>query len=278
MTALTNWAEQLEAWAIPQRVLEQATDSPWVLPRQVFAHRADRRIAEPDGASHREAASVLERPGTVLDIGAGAGASSLPLSGRCPVTEVTAVEEDARLLEGFRERADRLDLPVRTVRGWWPEVAEEVGAADLVVAGNVLYNIADLAPFVSALTDHARRRVVTDMTSHHPLTALNPLWQRFHGITRPSGPTAHDCIAALTEMGIRPEVTHWSRPVEGDHATFADLVEVTRRRLCLPASATAELESALRELDVDPAAPPDLGTAGRDMVTLSWQGTADSRH
>ena len=274
MSALAAWADHLAAWAIPQPLLDRATDSPWVLPRQVFARRADQQMADPIGASYRDAAAALTRPGAVLDVGAGAGAASLPLAGRTAVTHVTAVDSNERLLDAFGQRAARLGLPARLVHGTWPEVAEQAGTADLVVCGHVLYNVPDLSPFVRQLTAHARVRVVVEITGRHPLAALNPLWQRLHGITRPTGPTADDCLAALTELGIHPRVTRWSRPPTAEYADLADMVEVTRRRLCLPADAAAEVELALRELGVDPAVPPDLGSSGRDLVTLTWDGTA----
>jgi len=64
-----------------------------------------------------------------------------------------------------------------------------------VTCHHVLYNVAELGPFVTALTSHARRLVVVELTARHPLTALNPLWERFHGLVRPNVPTACDALA-----------------------------------------------------------------------------------
>jgi hypothetical protein len=127
---------------------------------------------------------------------------------------------------------------------------------------------------VAALTDHARLRVVAELTEQHPLVSLNPLWRRLHGIERPTGPTADDAVAALRQVGIEPTLTRWSRPATADYGTFEEMVEVTRRRLCLPPQAAPEVAAALRELQVDPDTPPDLGSAGRHVVTLTWPGTA----
>ncbi|WP_409462056.1 class I SAM-dependent methyltransferase [Amycolatopsis sp. GA6-003] len=262
MTALSTWRELLAAWAIPDTV--HPPESPWVLPREVFLRRADRQIAQPIGATHRLAAEALRGPGTVLDIGAAAGAASLPLVGRANVTAVTAVDTDDELLAAFAERAAGVEH--RLLSGRWPDLADEAGVADVVVCGNVVYNVPDLAPFAAA----ARRRVVVETAARHPLTELNPLWQRFHGIERPNGPTAEDCLAALAEVGIEPEVVEWQRPPEPEYAEFSTMVDVVRRRLCLPAGAAAEVEHALLELGVDPEMPPDLGSSGRDLVTLAW--------
>lgn len=251
-----------------------AVDSPWVLPRQVFIRRADARIAAPGGETHAAAVAALTEPGAVLDIGAAAGATSLPLLDRAPVRALTGVDADTELLTAFADRAAALGTPAEVHCGRWPDVADDVPVADVVLCGNVFYNVADLAPFVHALTAHARGRVVAEVAAAHPLTELNPLWQRFHGVARPEGPTADDLVAALAELGVGPTVARWWRAPEAEYATFAELVDVTRRRLCLPADAEDEVATALVDLGVDPDRPPDLGSSGRELVTLTWPGTA----
>ena len=57
-----------------------------MLPREVFARRADRLSREPAGASYDRERAALDPPGSVLDVGAGAGAASLPLASR--ITEL----------------------------------------------------------------------------------------------------------------------------------------------------------------------------------------------
>jgi len=176
------------------------------------------------------------------------------------------------LLAAFATRATTLGLPATVLSGRWPDLADETPVADVVLCGNVVYNVADLAPFLHALTTHARRQVIVEVAAAHPLTELNPLWRRFHGIERPAGPTADDFLAVLGELGIEPAVARWRRLPEAEYATFAELTDVTRRRLCLPADAEPEVATALRELGVDPALPPDLGSSGRELVTVSWPG------
>jgi len=272
MDVLHSWAAQLAAWAIPEPILARVTESPWVLPQQVFARRAQRQIAAPSGPTYQAAAVALADPGTVLDVGAGAGAASLPLAPR--IRSATAVDENEAMLARYAERAAALDLPVQLVCGRWPDVANRVEPADLVVCTHVLYNVPDVGPFVTELTRHARRRVVVELNDRHPLVSLNPLWLRFHGLQRPTGPTAEDAIAALHHLGLQPEVHRWARPAAPDYASFEEMVEVTRRRLCLPPESTPDVAAALRDLDVDPTNPPDLGTATRHIVTLTWPGTA----
>ncbi|QYN25789.1 class I SAM-dependent methyltransferase [Amycolatopsis sp. DSM 110486] len=270
MSAVRRWAEQLAAWAVPGEIADAVADPPWVLPRRVFERRADAQIAAPIGWTFAEAAAVLAEPGTVLDVGAAAGATSLSLVGRAGVTAVCGVDGDEQLLASFAARAARLGVPAETVLGHWPGVAEQVADADLVLCGNVIYNVPDLEPFVRALTKRARRRVVVETALKHPLTELNELWARFHGVRRPAGPTAQDFCAALVELGVEPHTTLWRRPDEAEHETFADLVDVTRRRLCLPVARSGEVADALLELGVDPALPPDLGSSGRELATVCW--------
>lgn len=270
MTALEDWSAQLAGWAIPADILAAAPESPWVLPHAVFVRRADRHVRTPVGASYVELRKALGDKGTVLDIGAAAGAGSLPAADA--IEQVTAVDVDERLLAEFAERAAALGVACRLVEGRWPDVAEQVDVVDVVVCAHVLYNVPDLAPFVEALTGHARRRVIVEVAEAHPLTALNPLWRRFHGIERPEGPTADDAVAALRELGIEPEVARWSKLAEPEYQHFDELVDVTRRRLCLPLEAAPEVAEALRERGVDPGTPPDLGSSGRNVVTLSWCG------
>ena len=154
--------------------------------------------------------------------------------------------------------------------GNWPEVAASIAPADLVTCHNVLYNVPDLAPFVAALTVHARRLVVAEVTAEHPLVTLNPLWLQFHGLRRPVSPTADDLVEILTAMGLQPACQRWNRAGGPDYASFDEVVDVTRRRLCLPRERSAEVAGALIEAGVDPAHPVDLGTglrAGRhDLV------------
>jgi hypothetical protein len=116
--------------------------------------------------------------------------------------------------------------------------------------------------------------VVIETTAIHPLVSLNPLWLRFHGLERPEAPTASDVLDILAAMGLRPGHTEWSRPAEADYQSMAELVDVTRRRLCLPAERAGEVEAALVELGTDPGHPTDLGSSGREVVTIWWEGTA----
>jgi SAM-dependent methyltransferase len=270
---LDRWRADLAAWAIPEHITAAVTESPWVLPRQVFARRADRVSAAPSGPSYERAFAALDPAGSVLDVGSGAGAASLPLLPRA--TSLTAVDTDAGMLKRLAQRAAAAGVPVAAVLGTWPGAAAQAGPADVTVCHHVVYNAPDVRPFLEALTASARRLVIAELTTRHPLTALNDLWLRFHGLQRPTSPTAADLLEILVAMGLRPRHQTWRRPGGRDYAGFDELVDVTRRRLCLPPERAAEVGEALVESGVDPGHPLDLGSSGREVMSIWWNGMAD---
>jgi SAM-dependent methyltransferase len=266
--AQTRWRDQLASWAIPERITAAAADSPWRLPTGTFARRAQRQIAAATGFSYEKAADALDPPGSVLDVGAGAGAASLPLAAR--TTELTAVDTSEAMLATLTELAQPLNLRLHTVIGAWPDVADTVAPADVVVCHHVLYNVPDLKDFALALHDHARRRVVIELTARHPMAALNPLWRVMHDLDRPDGPTAEDAADVLRECGLSPNAHAWPRPPRPEYPSFAELLTATRQRLCLPPERDDELTEAMLELGVDPQHPYDLPAPDERVVTLWW--------
>jgi SAM-dependent methyltransferase len=270
--ALERWRADLASWAIPEKITAAVSESPWVLSRHMFARRADRLRDAPFGPSYELAWAALDPEGTVLDVGVGAGAASLPLLPRA--VALTVVDADAAMLRLVAERSAAMGIEARCVLGRWPQVAAVAAAADVVTCHNVLYNVPDVAPFVTALTRAARRLVVVEMTSRHPLTALNPLWLTFHELRRPESPTADDLLDILAAMGVRAAHERWRRPVGHDWASFDELTDATRRQLCLPPHRASEVARALVEAGVDPEHPASLGSEDREVVTIWWDGGA----
>jgi hypothetical protein len=97
---------------------------------------------------------------------------------------------------------------------------------------------------------------------------------RLHGLRRPESPTAADLIEILSALGLRPEHTVWSRSLGSEYASFGELVDITRRRFCLPPERSGEVAAALRDLGITPDHPVDLGSSGRECVTVWWEGSA----
>jgi SAM-dependent methyltransferase len=270
--ALERWREQLDGWAIPSEILAAAPESPWGYPVGLFRSRARRAGTRPATPSNLEAARFMPEGGSVLDVGAGAGAASLPLAGLA--RRLVAVDESPAMVASFLDAADAAGVPAEAVEGRWPEVAGRVGPADVVVCHHVLYNVADLAPFADALTGHARRRVVAELTDRHPLAGLGPLWRRFHGLERPTGPGADEAMAALEALGLRVARQDWESQDRFGFDDLDELVAFTRRRLCLPAARDPEVAAAL--LDEGTRQVDGVWVSGqpRRVTTLSWAGSA----
>ena len=270
--ALARWREQLEGWAIPAEILAAAPESPWGFPVGLFRSRAHRAGSRPGTPSTLEAARHLPPGGSVLDVGAGGGAASLPLAGEAG--RLVAVDESPEMVASFLAAAEAAGVPAEGVEGRWPEVAGRVGPADVVVCHHVLYNVADLAPFAAALTGHARRRVVAELTDRHPLAGLAPLWRRFHDLERPEGPGAGDAVAALAEHGQDVDRRDWEHQDRFGFDDFDELVAFTRRRLCLPAGRDPEVAEALLEQGTHQVDGVWVSGQPRRVTTLSWPGSA----
>jgi SAM-dependent methyltransferase len=266
VTAAERWADALGQWALPDEVLAAATDSPWVFPVGAFLDLARDALTDPRTPTHRRVVDALPLGGVLLDVGSGAGAASLPVAP--PAGRIVAVDQDPRMLAALRSLA-AAEVVIDAVPGRWPDVHEQVPVADVVVCANVAYNVADLAPFVVALTTKARRRVVLELTDAHPQAPLSPLWRQFWNLSRPTRPVADDAIAVIREaLGIDPHVERWSRPRSILSRHGADAVPWTRRRLCLPPERDAEVAAALAALFDDPRSA---------VVTVWWRGAARSQ-
>ena len=134
----------------------------------------------------------------------------------------------------------------------------------------MLYNIPDLEPFARALTDRAWHRVVIEITARHPMSWMNDLWQRFHGLERPNRPTSEDAERALRETGLDVHREDHEGPTErGAFRRKEDQVAFIRKRLCLSPDQDGELTKALgarlREVNGLWTAQPE-----RQQYTTLW--------
>jgi SAM-dependent methyltransferase len=257
-----HWADQLAAWAIPSDILDQAPQSPWLLPLALFQvpDDPDARRAEPSRSDLR-ALEALPEGGSVLDIGCGGGRAAFAIAP--PAAIVIGVDEKPYMLESFAAAAQARGLQHRELRGNWPELSAGTPIADLVTCHHVAYNVPDLGPFAQALGRHARRRVVMELSWRHPLARLSPLWQRFWQLQRPAGPSAEDAAELLRAIGLPVRLERWSDtgPARDAELTVQQQVEIARIRLCLTPDRDPEVAEALA--DLGPLQP-------REVATLWW--------
>jgi SAM-dependent methyltransferase len=260
MGADERWAEMLSAWAIPQDLIAAAPESPYFFDPVVFTGAADEAVQRPDDTpSDRTAREALSVGGQVLDVGAGAGAASLRLG----AGHVIGVDSSPVLLDAFAERAERLGVDHTQIEGAWPDAATQTPVAEVAVCHHVVYNVADLAAFAQAMTDHASARIVIELTAVHPMTWLTPYWRSLHGIDQPERPTADDAVAVFQEMGLTVHLERWRRRIQMIGETGNEQLNRIARRLCLGPSRHDELRRLLENI------PPPVD---RDVVTLWWPG------
>lgn len=256
--AAARWAEALGEWGIPAHIEAAAPRDPWRFDPERFARIAD-LAAEVDTRSVERAREALPEGGSVLDVGCGAGAGSLPLIP--PAGHVVGLDPQAEMLPLFTDRVERRGATSRALLGRWPDAAVVVAPVDVAVCHNVLYGIADLVPFALALGRAARARVVIELTAQHPLAWLAPYWRALHDVERPTRPTSDDAAAVLAEAGVAVEVEHWDKHnllADEDPATTLAFV---RGLLCVGRDRDADLQAAMERHPVP---------AIRRVTTLWW--------
>jgi SAM-dependent methyltransferase len=258
--AARRWRADLESWAIPDDILAAAPRSPYGFSAAMFGKIAD-ALAGVRTPTVEIADEGLPDGGTVLDVGCGGGAASLPLAARASL--VIGTDQSADMLAELRERAERAGVAVQTFAGRWPDVAGEVPPADVVVCRNVVYNVPDLDEFARALTEHAGHRVVVEMTEEHPMAWLTPFFQALHGISRPARPTVDDAAAVLAELGLHVRVRRWETRWILSDETEESVLDFVLQRLCLGPDRSDEVRALLREHPLP---------ATRPAATLWWQG------
>ena len=255
-TAADRWARQMAEWAIPAEILDAAAHRPFVFAPEIFA------ASEPGtfelSLSNRRAAQALGDGGSVLDVGCGGGAAAFAVAP--PATEVIGTDRQADMLELFSATAERRGIIASVHAGSWPDVADAVPVADVVVCHNVLYNVADIPPFVAALHAHARRRVVIEITPKHPQDRRRMLWHHFWNLERPHEPTAATAVEVIVEAGLDPVVEESLLPEDRFASKRRDLEPAQWcRNLCLPSEREAEVAALIADVPFP-----------RERVTIWW--------
>jgi SAM-dependent methyltransferase len=268
MTAAQNWEQQLRAWALPEELLAGAEQSPYGHPPQLWKRRTEGFVSRGESTPSLDAVERLAGVScSVLDVGAGAGRYSVYLAGSGH--RVTAVERSPGMVAALADACTGLDVGI--VEGSWPEVAEMIPEHDVVLCAHLVYDVQDIAPFVSALGARAGAGVVIEMTPSHPWSNLTPLYRALHDLDRPAGPTEADLVPVLREeLSVDPQVETWWRPADLWYESWDELLDFYGRRLVLPKARWGELRALLEPDVFDIDGRLTVGQAERPLVTLWW--------
>jgi len=257
ISAAEKWRRDLDSWSIPQEILDQAEEAPWTHAPALFA--LPDQIA--DTPSHQKAREALSATGSVLDIGCGGGVATFAIakSGN----HVIGVDHQAEMLEMYMQNAKARSIESEVHDGFWPAISGQVPVADVVTVHHVVYNVGDIEPFLKAVDNHARQRVVIELPLVHPMTSASAGWKHFWNLIRPTSPNADDLVSVLNEMGIKAHLEKFSADFPLEQSP-EDIAERTRVRLCLPPSRLDEVKSFL--IDHPFATKRDLAVIWWDKV------------
>ena len=247
-----KWREDLANWGIPKEILDQAPESPWIHPAALFQIPDVIEI----NPSHFRAKEV--NPNSVLDIGCGGGVAAFACTP--PATKVIGVDHQQSMLDMFEENAKQRGVEVETYFGDWPDVSANVPKADVVTCHHVVYNVAKIEEFVTALNAHANKRVVVELPEFHPLSNMSAAWKHFWNLDRPTSPNASDFQNVLQELGIDSKMEVFAGEMRND-VDFDSQVRFMRIRLCLPESREVEVRQFMTDN------PP---TSSRRLATIWW--------
>jgi ubiquinone/menaquinone biosynthesis C-methylase UbiE len=233
-----KWQSDLQSWAIPKEILDQAEEAPWVHPPALFALPS--KIA--DSPSHVKAREVISETDSILDIGCGGGVATFAVAKRG--NHVIGVDHQAEMLKMYSQNAKSREISSEVHEGFWPAIADQVPVADVVTVHHVVYNVGEIEPFLKAIDKHARKRVVIELPLVHPMTSASAGWKHFWNLARPTSPNADELFLVLKEMGIIAHIEKFSSdfPLE---QSAEDIAERTRVRLCLPPSRLDEVKEFL---------------------------------
>jgi molybdenum cofactor cytidylyltransferase len=209
-------------------------EAAWADRVRANADQVDRHREVPDGADFYAPVSGLFRadptrnddpsldalmgevqPGeTWLDIGAGAGRYALPIARVLAPSggRVIAVDPSSGMLGALAEIAAEHGIEnVESVQGRWPEVAPQVGRADVALIAHVSYDIAAIGPFLDAMEAAARRRGVAVLMERQPSSIADVCWPPVWGEARISLPALPEFLELLRARGRSPEVVRLER-------------------------------------------------------------------
>ncbi len=266
-----QWRRRLQEWALPDRLLDVVSTSPYGWSPQ-FWDRREQAAREHDEETFTSTVvrSLLPGGGSFLDVGAGTGRASVPL-----VTEgyrLTAVEKNPELAASLAEHAAQRHGAVELVEGIWPDVGGTIQVHDVAMCAHVVYDVQEIEPFLSALTALARVGVVVELSPKHPRSNLAPYFKALHRLERPDGPTYQDFVDVVEQVcGLRPRVEVWSRPGQIWFESWDEILDDYAQRLLLPGDRREELRELLAPEVEEDHGRFYVGSRERTMVTVWWR-------
>ncbi|MCL5961091.1 MAG: class I SAM-dependent methyltransferase [Chloroflexi bacterium] len=204
MDALKLWMEQLILWSPPKNdsLSPKGPDDDWTKMAKWFGKMAP-QIEEGGSPLLLRVEELVDSRSVVLDVGAGSGRLAIPLAPK--VGKILAVESSPAMRSALQTRIAELGADnVEVVAGRWPGI--EVPQVDIAFCANVVYDVADLGPFLLKMDQVAKHHCFIQLTPRHPLDAFRELWEEFVGWTPPHGPTYLDAVECLRQLGIEPRV------------------------------------------------------------------------
>ena len=142
---------------------------------------------------------LVDETTTVLDVGSGPGRHTIPLA---RITRsVVAIEPSAAMRDVLIEAVDVAGLTnVTVVASSWP--SDNLPSADVVLCSHVVYPIADIAPFLTALNAAAAQSCYVQMRIGQRESWFAPLFADIWGESRVPTPNALDCFNVAHQLGL----------------------------------------------------------------------------
>lgn len=269
---LAIWREMYEA---EREQGEAATDPEFGQQADDWAGRAGRFAAasqrQPQPDSFMRALLPRLRPGdTVLDIGAGTGRYLPALA--AATREVIAIEPSAAM----RAEMERLIVAeglrnVTVLAERWPP--ERPIRGDVAISAHVVYGVAEVGPFFTAMDQAARRACHLYLGLRHPGYALAAFWERVHGEPRLPLPAAIEALSCLHQQGIYASLELLPIPGSFRFADMGEAAEEIRHRLRLTPQPERDARIAVAAADLlSPGADGWLSLRGQPThaAMVSW--------
>ena len=240
----TIWRELVEASRAPADMSVRNGD--WWARR----HRHQRPPEERWKRPNMFLSQVLERlepTSTVIDVGAGTGAWTIPLAEHA--ARVTAVEPSAYMMEILQERAKRAGLDnVAFIAARWEDI--DVEPHSVVICSHGMYASPEIVPFFKKMHCAATRscHLVMRVTSRNG--AYQDLWRQLKGIAKPEEPHLIVAYNILHTLGIHANVVVQPLPNYWISESMDDAVNLARDvlRLAEDEAHDAELRDYLTQI------------------------------